>query len=213
MEEAKRESSPEKIAELIRENEKLRQENVLLKERLTYDGITGLFRTQDEGRKKILAEIETLQKKNKKVGLIRIDINDLKSWNHEFGHDPTDEVILADLGRRLTQWAEEKGGMAMRFHFKGDELGVLLPADNAEEIGQFVSELDNFPINSPKGEIVCSFTTGLAHQDEDEVRKEIEKLDEKENGFSEEGRLFTALRRVADKRERAEERRKKGKHG
>lgn len=197
----------EENKELLLEKTRLEKEIRGLRERLTYDSITGLLRTQDEGRKKILERIEAAHSQHKRIGLVRFDLNNLKGWNEEFGHDETDE-ILGNLGRELSDWTQKHGGLAMRFHYKGDEFGALLIATSTDELNQVAQELNTLSVKSPKGMIGCSFTLGVVHENEPEVKQEMGQLDEKENGLSDDGRLFTALSGVADRREREEERRK-----
>lgn len=216
MEQEKETISPEKYKALLEENRRLLEQDAeqklelaRLRKESAFDPITGLLKTQGEGRRKILESIQSKHQSGKKIALVRIDVNDLKPWNEEFGHEDTDDIVLSDLGRKLSEWANKRDGLAMRFHFKGDEFGILLPITNKDEVAPTIQELDNFFLESPKGEIPCSFTIGFAHEDEVEVRKEMSQLDQKGNELSGEGRLFTALRRVADSREREEERRKK----
>lgn len=197
----------EENKKLLLEKTRLEKEIRNLRERLTFDSITGLLRTQDEGRRKILEKIEAAHSQHKRIGLIRFDLNNLKGWNEEFGHDETDE-ILGDLGRELGDWARKREGLAMRFHYKGDEFGALLIAASKDELSQVAQELNTLSVKSPKGMVVCSFTLGIVHENEPEVKREIDQLDEEEDGLSDDGRLFTALSRVADRREREEEKRK-----
>ncbi|HUV42951.1 MAG TPA: diguanylate cyclase [Patescibacteria group bacterium] len=210
MEEPRKEFSPEEIASIVRENEALREENAGLKERLTYDSNTGLLRTEDEGRQTILRKIETIHGQGKKVCLLRLDVNGLKDLNEASSHEEVDEIFFPDLGKRLLELTGEQDGVAMRYH--GDELGILVPLDDVSDMTKadsLVHRLDNFYVKTPGGEKRFTFTIGIAHEDEPEVKEKIGKLDNKEGELSEEGNLFTALCKVADQRERQAERKKK----
>ncbi len=201
MEGPKKEFSPEEIASIVKENAGLR-------ERLTYDLNTGLLRTQDEGRQTILRKIETIHRQGKRACLLRLDINDLKGLNRIFGHEEVDEIIFPDLGKKLLGLAEEQDGVAMRYHQAGDELGILIPLDDVIKVDSVTHQLDDFYVETPEGKRKLTFTIGVAHEDEPEVKRKIEELDDKGKDLSEEGRLFTALSKIADQRERELERKK-----
>lgn len=215
MEEDREIVSPEKYRALLEENRRLlkktaEQERELtrLRRESTFDPIAGLLKTQGEGRRKILESIQQGRQSGKKMGLIRLDVNDLRPWNKEFGHEKTNEM-LSQLGAQLSKWASENQGLAMRYHFKGDELGVLLPVTSKDELAQIALELDEFSLESPGGKISCSFTVGFAYEDEPEVIEIMSGLDKKGDDLSKAGRLFTALSKVADDRERQAERERK----
>lgn len=207
MEQGRENLSAKEISRILSENERLRKENFELRRQLTYDSITGLLRTQNEGRRRILEKINIVHDEGKKIGLIRLDVNNLKPWNKKYGHDETDE-ILGLFGKELQSWSEARGGLAMRFHFKGDEFGILLPLANKDKLAEVVQKLGDFSLEHLEESVTCSFTIGFVHEDEPDVKEEMKKLQKKENSLSEAGRLFTALSKVADNREREQEKKK-----
>lgn len=173
---------------------------------LTYDSITGLYRTQEEGRQRIFEIIWDIHKKGKKIGLVRLDLNNLKAWNKEFGHEETDK-LFKQFGKKLLSWTKSRGGIAMRFHFKGDEFGILVPSKK-DDLGKIAASL-NIQLQAPnKKRLDCQFTLGFAHEEEKEVQGQLKTFRPK-NEMSKSGALFTALSLVADAREREEERKKK----
>lgn len=116
--------------ELIEEVKRFQVENIELKRRLTYDQL-GLVKTSDEGRGFIFRNLEEARQEGKGVALIRLDMNGLKEKNSRLGHEVVDEK-LEKLAKNLWAIAGDKG-LAIRFHTKGDEFGILiLDEDNLE---------------------------------------------------------------------------------
>lgn len=78
--------------QLLKEIERLRR-------CLTYDSITGLYRTQEERRQRILETIGDIHRKAKKIGFLSLDFNNLKAWNKEFGHEENVKLQTPDKNR------------------------------------------------------------------------------------------------------------------
>lgn len=117
--------------ELIEKVKRFQAENVELKHRLTYDQL-GLVKTSDEGRGFIFRNLWQARQEGKGVALLRLDMNGLKEKNSRLGHEVVDEK-LEKLATNLWEIAGDKG-LAIRFHAKGDEFGILLlEEDNLEE--------------------------------------------------------------------------------
>lgn len=192
--------SPEEVLGILRENKRLHTENQELRDKLTYDAVTGIVRTESEGRRIILEKINATHGEGVRVGLLRLDLDDLKAMNAEFGHEATNG-ILRGFAQELSSWARRRNGLAMRYHDHGDEFGVLVPVENGEELERTAGELTGFTVKTPKRDVDCTFSLGLAYEEEREVKEEIAGLDKKEGPLAQAGTIFTALSKVADKRE------------
>lgn len=117
--------------ELLAETKRLRAENKVLRERLKFDA-TGLIRTIDEGRKFIFWRLEQARKAGREVTLFRLDLNGLKEKNKRFGSHDAVDVLLKKYAAELWKVTGEDG-LAIRFHTKGDEFGVLVFSGDARE--------------------------------------------------------------------------------
>lgn len=192
----------------------LSRENLRLKSQLAVDEVTGLLWTRNEGRKRILLTMGNIRSSGHRMGMGRMDIDNLRKLNDRFGHESVNGM-LAQFGEQLNDWAENKGGVAMRFHQIGDEAGVVIPVKNKEELRRIAGELAGFLVKveserAPEiAKVKMTFSMGIAHEDEPEVSRLANEMTFKTGPLATAGDFFTALSIVSDLREGEEKRKAK----
>ncbi|TSC53687.1 MAG: diguanylate cyclase/phosphodiesterase [Microgenomates group bacterium LiPW_31] len=178
--------------------ELLAQRNQLIEE-LTFDELTGLYRTEKWGRKVILERVKQALQGSQNLVLALFDIRGLRVINNSYDHETGDQVLktFADKLREIVG----ENGLGMRSHTRGDEFGVLFLGLKTEEIEKRLREFQNKRLNWETQEASgnISFTLGIVGLKE---IKESEKMTE--------GELFQALWKCASEKEREEHRKANG---
>lgn len=116
-----------------------------LKDNSLKDELTGLFnlRGWNEQAEKI---VSLMDRTNTTLGILVIDIDNLKKINDEKGHDQGSKAII-EVANAIHKSAGRKSDIAARWG--GDEFGVLLPNADKEEVKKVVSKIrDNLTLTS-----------------------------------------------------------------
>ena len=112
-----------KIKNLERENQKLKQENIELKQLTLIDPLTGIANRRY--LKQILQqEYRNAMRHNSSLGLIVIDLDKFKQYNDSYGHLAGDRLLIqvANLLQQELQRPKD-----MLFRYGGEEFTCLLP--------------------------------------------------------------------------------------
>ncbi|HEY5038523.1 MAG TPA: diguanylate cyclase, partial [bacterium] len=128
---------------LIGEQIALAMANLRLRETLKNqsirDVVTGLFnrRYLDEALEK---EIGRIERSNRKLAVLMLDIDHFKQFNDKFGHDSGDRILF-EIGSLLKK-SIRKGDTA--FRYGGEEMVLLFPDTGMEEakrLAEMIREL------------------------------------------------------------------------
>ncbi|MDO5095158.1 MAG: GGDEF domain-containing protein [Peptostreptococcaceae bacterium] len=127
-----------------------------------YKAIAGIdIMTNLENQSAFLQQIETLTD-IQKIGIIAIDVNNLKQINDSFGHAAGDRLLvaLADVLREVFNEEYRK------FRLGGDEFAILCSGKTEDELNQLIWEMDSkiHKYNS-KNECPLEIATGVAVYD------------------------------------------------
>jgi len=177
------------------ENESLRRENGRLMNLLTYDKLTGLYKTDDFGRQALLERVQTAEAAGDNIVAAVIDLTNFRGVNNTYDHDTGDEVLKTVA----TELEELVGlnGLAMRSHTLGDEFCALVVGKEPEEVRAMFEKIrtDGIPWKTAKAEGKISFTLGISSLDE-------LKIDERRTP----GEIFQSLLQRASGGEREQHR-------
>jgi diguanylate cyclase (GGDEF)-like protein len=156
-----------KLAVLIGEQIALALANLRLRETLKNqsirDVVTGLFnrRYLEETLEK---EIGRIERSNRKLAVLMIDIDHFKQFNDKFGHDSGDRILL-EVGALLNK-SIRKGDTA--FRYGGEEMVILFPETGldeakrlAEKIRELVKALKVSHLNTNLGLVTVSIGVAL----------------------------------------------------
>jgi diguanylate cyclase (GGDEF)-like protein len=114
--------------ELAHSLESRDQENILIRERLHTDTLTGVSNRRHMNER-LLEEVQRCHNRRRIISLLMIDIDDFKTYNDTYGHLEGDRV-LATLGKLL------RGSLRnydQAFRYGGEEFVVLLPDADTQE--------------------------------------------------------------------------------
>ncbi|MEZ5256174.1 MAG: GGDEF domain-containing protein [Ilumatobacteraceae bacterium] len=146
-----------------------------LARRAHHDALTGLV-----NRSGFHVTVDELlqQGGRSRLGLLFIDLDGFKAVNDLLGHD-TGDVVLQEVGRRLSATVDQVGGIAARLG--GDEFVVLHPevADEADLDGlaRTVRDVLDWPFAAVPRHIDFGASVGTAFVDADAARCEPNGLD------------------------------------
>jgi len=101
-----------------------------LRERATFDGLTGLA-NRGEFERRAVEMLAGAERTGKSVCMLLFDLNGFKQINDTWGHAAGDEVLRV-VGRRLAS-AVRDGDLVARWG--GDEFVAMMPGIAAEEMG------------------------------------------------------------------------------
>lgn len=101
-----------------------------LRERATFDGLTGLA-NRSEFERRAVEILAGAERTGKSVCMLLFDLNGFKQINDTWGHAAGDEVLRV-VGRRLAS-AVRDGDLVARWG--GDEFVAMMPGIAAEEMG------------------------------------------------------------------------------
>ena len=151
---------------LQQENTELRLDNARLASLLTFDELTGLFKTSEFGRKVILERMQEAQTVGDNVVVAVVDLTKFRDVNNAFNHATGDEV-LKTVAAKLGKLAGSNG-LAMRSHSVGDEFGVLFVGEHGKEGVTSLQDIQTIgiPWKAAKAEGKISFTLGISSLDE-----------------------------------------------
>lgn len=183
------------VESLLWEREASNREIERLTGLLTYDRLTGLYKTEDEGRQAIISKVEAVFAQGNDLVVATMDLKGFKEVNDRYGHKTGDEVLKTVAGK-FKELAGQ-GGLAMRSHTQGDEFGILFIGKHGEEGVSALQEIQvaGVPWITEKAEGKISFTLGVS-------RLADLRLDERETS----GDVFQHLWQRADLRERDQHR-------
>jgi diguanylate cyclase len=167
------------LDELARENEQVRNAKNHIEHLATHDQLTDLpnrIMAQNNFAKIIQ---ENKHQRQQLIGLIFIDLDNLKPINDSLGHQAGDQIIQ-DVAERLINYTKD---INLVCRYGGDEFIVFLPnitneedASNASlEILQIISE--NYIYRNIEIFCTCSIGIALAPQDGDDLDTLIKKAD------------------------------------
>lgn len=127
------------------------------------DQLTGLFNRRSF-EDALDGEIERAKRFDRDVGLVLIDLDDLKHVNDTYGH-PQGDVVLREIARVLRAAAREIDRAA---RYGGDELAVILPGtdlarayDRGERICEQIAQL-RIPRADGEGAVRVTASCGAA---------------------------------------------------
>lgn len=140
----------------------------------TYDSLTGVY-NRNTMNELLEYELERIERKNKPLSILYMDIDDFKSVNDKYGHEKGDfvlkkvvELMLQKLRKsdRLGRWG-------------GEEFLVMLPETDEEEavlVAEKLREVISMGDYTIPREVTCSF--GVAtHMDEEDLDSMIARAD------------------------------------
>lgn len=175
--------------------EKIYEMNTKLYLSAVTDQLTGIY-NRDGFYRKLAATLEEMQsgKREAKLGLMFVDLDNFKHYNDTFGHDVGD-LILVKMAELFSRLCEEKGFVC---RYGGDEFLLLFYQDDkialeetAKQIYREIEEADGFEeeISQKLGEkvsianakrISCSIGITIATdiQSEKDMNKMIKQADE-----------------------------------
>jgi diguanylate cyclase (GGDEF)-like protein len=150
--------------EVVRDISRRKKKHEKLKEAALTDGLTGLF-----NRRGFLTLAEQQRKftnrSKKKMSLIYIDIDGMKTINDELGHNAGDQALM-DSADILRESFRESDIIA---RIGGDEFAVLLSDPSGQEVEHvIVNHIENslkFYNETRKRDYELLFSMGIAHYD------------------------------------------------
>jgi diguanylate cyclase (GGDEF)-like protein len=166
------------LKQLAHENEQVRDAKSHIEHLALHDPLTNL-------PNRIMAQQNfshffwTSKKNQQLLGIIFIDLDNLKPINDSLGHQAGDQ-ILKDVAQRLVQYTKEEG-LACRYG--GDEFIVFLPniqsADDASQASLDILQLisQNYLYRNIEIFCTCSIGIALAPQDGEDLDTLIKKAD------------------------------------
>ncbi len=96
------------------------------------DNLTGLY-----NRNRYLADVERLEEENRPVGIVFLDVNDLKEMNDRFGHGYGDDT-LRECADKMAAALPDVG----LYRIGGDEFVALAPNVDEDDFREMVLGLD-----------------------------------------------------------------------
>ena len=149
------------VQELKKTQENLIQAKDKLKELATHDALTNIYnrRAFEELANKMIALSD---RKNRKITVFQLDVDDFKSINDSLGHDAGDEV-LKSVALKLTNILRKEDIVG---RMGGDEFAVVLmdlkSDDEIFAIANKIIESFKKPMNVNNKEISVTFSLGIA---------------------------------------------------
>jgi len=166
------------LDELARENERVKNANIHIEHLALHDPLTGL-------PNRIMAQnnfdhiFQQTQAQQQLLGLIFIDLDNLKPINDSLGHQAGDQ-ILKEVALRLQSYTKTVDRV---YRYGGDEFIVLMPNISANtEVSQASREIlqlisDNYLYRNIEIFCTCSIGIALAPQDGEDLDTLIKKAD------------------------------------
>lgn len=140
----------------------------------TYDSLTGAY-NRNTMNELLEYELERIERKNKSLSILYIDIDDFKSVNDKYGHEKGDYVLkkVVDLMMQKLRKSDRLG------RWGGEEFLVMLPETDEEEavlVAEKLREVISMGDYKISREVTCSF--GVAtHIDEENLDSMIARAD------------------------------------
>jgi len=166
------------LEELARENERVKLAKVHIEYMAMHDALTNLpNRTQ--AQKNFSHIIENSKAQGKLVGIIFIDLDNLKPINDSLGHQAGDHILMEVAGRLVDYTDREE----LVCRYGGDEFIVFLPniedSDAASQASLDILQLisENYHYRNIEIFCTCSIGIALAPQDGEDLDTLIKKAD------------------------------------
>lgn len=143
--------------------DQLRLENERLTILLTFDELTGLYKTSEFGRRAIIERVQAAMVKGDNVVVGKMDLSNLRGINNAYDHETGDEV-LKTVAVKLRELVGLEG-LAMRSHAQGDEFGIVIVGQELETVKSMLEKTKSEGIawktDNASGKI--SFTLGISN--------------------------------------------------